>query len=1635
MVTTKRNNDKGDNVQGDNHKEFPNHLIDSEVRAQGGILSSLLGEIKVNMDHHVPAVESLFNNAKDYDFKESFLGNGGAIMSAIFTWIGKYIAYFTLTFLIAYYCSGKTKGTFYYFLLISMNVLFFIYTFNDILDEPNSQARWTMAELTQRYEELALGVDELENGEEIGVNPQGGLDDNLIAGILVGVISLIMGLKPKDNGVMVMKEYLRMTPVMKNNVLTVVTNTLSIVRDLSTKFGCEKFVGRIIELPIVEERVEEFVHKVNEFINSIYTCTDGSHDKNTVLYNSFVKEAKGIEKTLVKGSLSYMTLSDLMKSLEKCKNMMNKRFASLRGYRPEPVVVFFTGLPSVMKTTLANQFAHMLNQATLPDEALEDFISNPDTYIYRKSTEKWWDGYTSKAHVTVIDDIFQVVDSGTDPTSSEGATLIKMTNSEEFAVPMAMADSKGSVFFRSGFVLATSNIGTTDLCNSIHSKDAVRRRLHFYVKVEINPKYQTRDGKIDFMKLPSVLQGYDAKQLECKKFPPDFWKLQYNEVQGSSIPSTVEEITFAELFKKVALRYYKHLKWFEINKVTQAESLNLIRQEIDQSIQEARSEYRNLRDQLRESIPMMLDVFPQSGLCDDSVEDWISCLEFTKGYQCEVYKKVYALNSEDRTQLLMSFMITLHTISPLTCWEDRPFQDFISGLNEIQVKELVSMLEDPDEIENGFVSMELYLNRIVSQRRDNKQHILTGEKLPFSVRAKDYGREISEKLGYTIHFIKNNLPLVLLAVSLSAGTAYGIYKIVSGLNENLTSQSGNTDRYISKGPNRTRTSKPTVKKTDKTISSIPNTGLERYVPNRSSFMHGEKDVNNGVITSAVDKYHFIMYVILNFKGEERIYRLGHCVNVKANKFLMPYHFILELEDYIEKYEGHKKYALITTASGSRRFKVNLNDIIDNVLVTPGSQEKDFCIVTMGYDRLAVGALKYFVTDVHSIVSRMKQFPIRIVGSKHIDDDMNKLSYRVLETNASFHKDSILIKTVWKTQDGMTHYEMDNMLKYSGIFYSGDCGSLVSLEDNSYGSKIILGIHLAGSNKYGYCSLITQGDIIDLLSNGEADIAFEEENKPQGMTESISINLDFMEPIMEKVGEFDKKFSTTQCFQTDLKKSELYDKMPFPECKNDKFPALLRPRTFGMSIIDPKRIAIDNYARDAPVIDQGVLDRACSSYFNLLNRYDNYRRDYKKDVVSVKEALHSFGDHIGSITSSTSAGWPMNTSTVEDLKKKYYESLFLNNDEVNASALEEIENGIHAIEELYDNRVRPVFIYSDSLKDETRPKIKVLEGKTRMFSGCPFFLLIMFRRYFGKFMDFYFGANLDVGSAIGINPYSLDWHELGINLTKFSNNYTDIAVGAGDYSKFDCSETPEILTGVYAVIESWYDTNDRSSMIRQYLWQEIINSKHIFGNEYYEWKNGMPSGNPMTAIINTIYNNIAFRMSFENCGFDVSCFNDNVYLCALGDDNVFTVHDDYRQGFNELTIAKAMSLIGLTYTTEIKGEATVPFRKLTEVEFLKRSFRPIKIKGQLRFLAPIDKKSIFGMINWTKKGKHSKQITVDNLSLAIRELALHGEKEYSKYVPEVKELRNTYLASYISVHPEYMSYKETLYSVLELEHYL
>jgi len=287
----------------------------------------------------------------------------------------------------------------------------------------------------------------------------------------------------------------------------------------------------------------------------------------------------------------------------------------------------------------------------------------------------------------------------------------------------------------------------------------------------------------------------------------------------------------------------------------------------------------------------------------------------------------------------------------------------------------------------------------------------------------------------------------------------------------------------------------------------------------------------------------------------------------------------------------------------------------------------------------------------------------------------------------------------------------------------------------------------------------------------------------------------------------------------------------------------------------------------------------------------------------------------------------------------------NYDEVHDFA-PELMSEFNLLCETVEKRVRTSPTFVAHLKDEPIKEDPNRPGKPkkspRVFSGCPLVYLVLARMYFLTLTRMIQLNPRIFECAAGTNCHSRAWQEMYNRLTSFSPH----SIFAGDYEKFDKNFLAVLLAWIFWIlIEIFmkfgkYHPNE-AHFIRAAMWAvatDIIFAVTLYRGDLFMFWGTNPSGNPLTVIINSIGNSVYMRIAYlalrpPAC---LANFQDYVVLYTYGDDNISGVSLE-APWFNQATVSAVLGKYGIVYTDDTKSKELLPYRHISEVTFLKRSW--------------------------------------------------------------------------------------------------
>lgn len=689
-------------------------------------------------------------------------------------------------------------------------------------------------------------------------------------------------------------------------------------------------------------------------------------------------------------------------------------------------------------------------------------------------------------------------------------------------------------------------------------------------------------------------------------------------------------------------------------------------------------------------------------------------------------------------------------------------------------------------------------------------------------------------------------------------------------------------------------------------------------------------------------------------------KLGSLLFVRDQWFVLPKHYIAWYEKYIEENPEHVGVLFKAVNFHGETISISIDDLREGSH-SPLS-DRDILLCHSKSVKMKKNIVNMFIHETD--MGKFSTAPIRFVNRT-----ANKQRMAV-ERAKLYHKRVV-------TQTDGSEYVIATSWIYPIPTRKGDCGSVILIEGVNTNSHRLCGIHIAGNLAAGMAAFVCCEDFSHLNNAFHPEVL----------------------PFKGNFIELGTCKSVPGQYQTKIAPSKLHNTF----APSKKRPAALRSFVRNGEVIVPRILATEKYGiQPLHAVDEDLLITACDHYFSKLVNLRANDKTHNFRILSFDESVLGCDDDkfIKSLPRDTSPGYPYNTYP-EVMKmggKKYWFGAG-DNFEMDNERVADLKIKVENIIECAKGCERTDVYYVDVLKDELRKHEKVDKGDTRLVSASPLDYTLAVRMYFGKFVSFLMKHNFDASTGVGMNVYSHDWDRLAHLLQSKGDCVID-----GDFKCFDGSQLAVIHQHIIISINKFLGGSLEEQAVRTVLYEDLYRSKHVSDVHLYQWQNSLPSGHPLTTIINSIYNNIAFRyiwMLLHPRGelgivdFDRYCF-----LMTYGDDNIINVSKTCVSWFNQVNFVDAFKDVGLTYTSADKESTIQPYKELKDCTFLKRGFSYSSIVD--RFVAPLELDTILESPQWTKKGELSEVITRQNIDNFVAELSLHNQDVFDLHIDKFVE---------------------------------
>lgn len=1378
-------------------------------------------------------------------------------------------------------------------------------------------------------------------------------------------------------------------------------------------------------------------------------------------------------------------------SLTEIKKDFERMNFNMSGGRQEAVGILLKGGPGTGKSVIMETLNYAILAQTLSETDYQTFQSKPSTFVYNRQFEcKYWDGYTAQKVITMYDDFGQCRDIAGNP-DGEAMNIIRGGSAFEMDLHCAGMNLKGVTTFQSKFIVATTNMEQLQF-ESIISVEAVERRFDIHVIVVPKPAYcknpnaALMNRRFDYSKLPVTSVNDDGHYMpgthSVTDLNPDCQDFYICKKKLDKYMPSGEPISFDQLVALIMEQYRFKRNQFLLQEKNFKKTAETYRSNTaDKRVPDVNPSVKPFTDKFREkcAVPQMWapedEILPDpqpdlvmEDIFEDASDHFIDEMEMpddsaihytdredresegpgdpTFWPQAEPQGDSYGQGDQDYARLLEA--VRLPQVRPM----DEQMR-FITGYPAPVIELVKRMLQRYHEMD----VMDQRETDTAIRRISETYWYGLDHTVPALILAAMITRDGS---NFVVHFMENRLRFYPCAgwgmhVPFEPIPPKNEYPDYAGqLKEMSNNFCAKANDILSRTPIMRHLHKVVSLRNMLNLGLIFIAGRWAYKMFRKvvgaifgiampeSFGHSDKlrnhkqkqywrssnevlrsldlhaapqsggiDANGMTLSESLGRKRVFEFLVESNFGTNEMKQNGYMLMVSGRIGIIPYHFIAKMADCCERNPKFLQAKVLLRRPGREHsYPFIVEDIIRGHK-TGVLQDVDCVMVELPQTMQPVRhGVDYFA--LKSDYTRIaKNIPFMLYFG-------NKNGIPGFTHGIASARDKPL-----KVVDGdLGSYHVRDSYTYEACTDKGDCGAPFFALNSAVAKRKIFGIHVAGCGFTGesYSAALCQEDILEDLKLFDEQPETEEDVSdvhPQGGIEAFSR------------GQFDEYAivspAPTRNYNSKIIPSRMYGSWAEPLTG----PALLKKKILDDgTVVDPLHNAQGKYCFPPIWFDKESVSICKDVLYSYLIQVSNHRME--KRLLSYREAINGIPTEQESrgISAGTSPGYPMNVSKYENRKKWLFEH------EREGPIFEErfaqIEVELQEAESKYLNNIRPSWYFVDCLKDERRPFSKIESGSTRMFSGCPFIYLVLWKKYFGAFNLEYQANRVKNGSAIGMNPYSTEWHDLAEKLKMFDHKGSQ--VGAGDYAGYDGSEKPEIHYAILEIINRWYGDSEENQRVRSLMWLELVNSKHIVDGVVYQWSSSLPSGHPFTIVVNSLYNHMAFLLCWKKKGLDPRTFYDCVYLCVCGDDNIFTVHPDYRDIFNEITICAPMKELGLTYTTETKGEAIYPFRELEDVEFLKRGFRKEPILG--RYVGPLRLNVVLEIPFWTKATSDRHNIAAGNVIESLKELSLHPREIYDEYSVQIIEAFQSKYSNLKTPKPLVMAYATRQAETCEEEYF-
>ncbi|QHB15139.1 polyprotein [Papaya comovirus] len=564
-------------------------------------------------------------------------------------------------------------------------------------------------------------------------------------------------------------------------------------------------------------------------------------------------------------------------------------------------------------------------------------------------------------------------------------------------------------------------------------------------------------------------------------------------------------------------------------------------------------------------------------------------------------------------------------------------------------------------------------------------------------------------------------------------------------------------------------------------------------------------------------------------------------------------------------------------------------------------------------------------------------------------------------------------------EGAYKRDVPTCLRYKARTVKGDCGSIIVVQ---VGKKLkVAGIHVGGDGMNGYACLLPSLKMS--VQAQAAQMYFDTYPIEQECHRGISV-----------IGKLKEPYYVSCPTKTSFEETPEEYHLGLP-C--EKEPSILSGKDPRIKEehkgFCPYRSGIQKYANPMGHLNQDLLEEVAN---DMKETWFDCSSGETFPEVDLETAINGIDqvEYMECIPKSTSEGFPhvLHRKPGEKGKMRFLEG---DGQKFKLREGTTVAENYKLLVETCAKQV-PTLVAIECPKDEKLPLRKIYEEpKTRCFSILPMEYNLLVRQKFLHFVRFQMQRRDVLPSQVGINPYSLEWGRIARRLQEVGND-----VLCCDYKSFDGLMTTQVMECLANVINDFMDGDSKLRAERKNLLLACCSRLSVVKGEVWRVEGGIPSGFPLTVVMNGLFNELLVRYCFKKIMREagappIQCagFQSYVRFVVYGDDNLISVSPIIKHIFNGKKLKEEMAAFGVTITDgKDKTSPYLEFRPLEQCDFLKRGF--VK-RTDLIWDAPEELSSLYTQLHYVNtKCQDMKEAYIGNLVNVLRELYMHDPKKAS-----------------------------------------